>query len=87
MAEISPLAGLPAGGVFPLDFSPAFLSAVGAKGGAKRDEAIGLKCKPFISYKWHRIESELISRRLQTSFHHTRYRWTARDEQRQLIAT
>jgi len=47
MAEIPPLAGLPAGGIYPLDFSPAFLSAVGAKGGDKSEEVIGLKCRSF----------------------------------------
>lgn len=45
MAAPSALAGLPGGGVFPLDFSDGFRAAAkGRQGGAKGD-ATGLRCK------------------------------------------
>jgi len=39
----NPLDGLPVNGVFPLTLSPAFMSALGVRKGAKED-VIGLKC-------------------------------------------
>jgi len=44
MSTANPLQGLPAAGVFPLEFSPAFMSALGAKPDEKPGELIGLKC-------------------------------------------
>jgi hypothetical protein len=44
MSTANPLTGLPAGGVFPLEFSPAMISALGGKPDKKPEELVGLKC-------------------------------------------
>jgi hypothetical protein len=44
MSTANPLKGLPGGGVFPLEFSPAMISALGGKPDKKPEELVGLKC-------------------------------------------